>query len=517
MKRFEIALAIIGLVDSISYMVVAPSIVFYILNLGGTKEQYGLILSSFSFASFCVKPFLGWWSDTVSFRIPYVITVLVSILGGVLYSVAACFGEGKTALSMILAGRLLGGVGGANAALGFAYVARAVPPKERTAVTSALTAVRIIGMAAGPGVNAFLKGVDMNLFGVHFDELNSVGLVLVITNAIALIVVLTLLPEPEPYDKQEIADDNVDANGEEAGEEHDEESALASSPWKVAHAIVSDKQVAVPFFTIYIFNANFQVIETALAPAAADALGWGPVETSAVMGTSSIIIFGCVIVVNILSKVGAKDMHLLLAGLLVSSIGYAVICFTWVRNVKVWIFILPILVATGAFAFLGAPNRSLFTAAVDSSPHLSPYGGTMQALLSMSSSVAGFTAPGYVASFFLRQPEDIDITPDNQRELSSWSLLSPSLTLVAFFLVIWAGEPTYLKSPSSEEKDIEMEGVVDENTPASVVADERTSLLKSRTSNKKRSPSVISSAMITSFRAESVKCLGVVAPDELED
>ena len=49
-----VALALIQLVDAISYMVVAPSIIFYVLQVGGTMDQYGLILSSFSFASFKV-------------------------------------------------------------------------------------------------------------------------------------------------------------------------------------------------------------------------------------------------------------------------------------------------------------------------------------------------------------------------------------------------------------------------------------------------------------------------------
>ena len=56
-------LALIGFVDSISYMAVAPSLIFYILQIGGTKEQYGLIMSAFSFASFSGKPVYGIWVD----------------------------------------------------------------------------------------------------------------------------------------------------------------------------------------------------------------------------------------------------------------------------------------------------------------------------------------------------------------------------------------------------------------------------------------------------------------------
>jgi hypothetical protein len=36
--------ALVGLVDAISFMVIAPSLVFYVRNQGGSKEQYGIIL-----------------------------------------------------------------------------------------------------------------------------------------------------------------------------------------------------------------------------------------------------------------------------------------------------------------------------------------------------------------------------------------------------------------------------------------------------------------------------------------
>jgi hypothetical protein len=42
--RLLLPQALVGLVDSISFMIIAPSLVFYVLQQGGTKEQYGIIL-----------------------------------------------------------------------------------------------------------------------------------------------------------------------------------------------------------------------------------------------------------------------------------------------------------------------------------------------------------------------------------------------------------------------------------------------------------------------------------------
>ena len=46
-----LALAALGLVDSISFMIVAPSLAFYVDQLGGTQDAYGFILAVYSFAA----------------------------------------------------------------------------------------------------------------------------------------------------------------------------------------------------------------------------------------------------------------------------------------------------------------------------------------------------------------------------------------------------------------------------------------------------------------------------------
>lgn len=44
----------------------------------------------------------------------------------------------------------------------------------------------------------------------------------------------------------------------------------------------------------------------------------------------------------------------------------------------------PVFLGAWSFPFIGAPTRSLFSAAVDATPELAGFEGTMQALLSVS-------------------------------------------------------------------------------------------------------------------------------------
>lgn len=244
-ERFVLALSIVGLADAISYMVVAPSIIFYVLQLGGTKEQYGVILSAFSFASFCTKPFLGSWCDRSGFRVPYLVSLAVAALGGLLYLLASLF-MGNVAIACMLAGRLLGGVGAASSALGYGYLAKVVPHDEQTKVNSLLSMLRIVGMALGPGVNVFLDKINVNIGTFHLDELNSVGLVLIGMNVLGFLSILLLLEEPA------VKEDDA----KQDGTRHEmEKNSSALSLLRTCCCA----EIFVPILTIFGFNANFQL------------------------------------------------------------------------------------------------------------------------------------------------------------------------------------------------------------------------------------------------------------------
>lgn len=244
-ERFVLALSVVGLVDAISYMVVAPSIIFYVLQLGGTKEQYGVILSAFSFASFCTKPFLGNWCDKSGFRIPYLFSLSIAALGGLLYLLASIF-MGNVAIGIMLAGRLLGGVGAASSALGYAYLAKVVPHDEQTKVNSLLSMLRIVGMAAGPGVNVFLDKINVDIGAFHLDELNSVGLVLIGMNVLGFLSILLLLEEPAVED---------DAKQDNNSRHEIEKNPSALSLLRTCCCA----EILVPILSIFGFNANFQL------------------------------------------------------------------------------------------------------------------------------------------------------------------------------------------------------------------------------------------------------------------
>jgi len=419
-RKCLIALALVGLVDSISFMVVAPSIVFYVLDNGGTKEQYGLIMSIFSFSSFCTKPLVGHFSDVYGFRLLYFATLCISCLGGILYLTASSVTSFP--VTMIFVARLLGGIGAANAALGYAYLAKVVPHGEQTKTNSILSMTRIIGMTVGPALNIFLTGIDVTMFHGHLkvDYMNAAGLVLILSNVLAIMAIAVFLDEPHCDHCIPHKDTNV-------------KDELCSIVRAVCHF-----KILLPMFAIFTMNANFQLVETSLAPAASHALGWTPVEVSFLMGGMSIVIFIMMAVVIFLSAKGVKDIILMMIGCCIAAIGYYMTWYFWQWKTSTFYFILPILIGVSAYPFLAAPTRSVFTRAVDQYGILREHAGSMQALLSMSASVGGFATPGLVAAYILRTPTEVEEAQyPHHRELSKGALFAPILLLIVLVGNIW--------------------------------------------------------------------------------
>ena len=474
-------------------MVVAPSIVFYVLENGGTREQYGIILSAFSFSSFCAKPFVGFLSDQYGFRAPYMVCLFISALGGFVYMIASAF-YGTTAVVLMLLGRLLGGVGAASAALGFAYLAKSVPHQEQTKTNSLLSMTRIIGMTTGPGLNVLLAEIDVEWFGFKLDPLNSVGLILIGANLLALLSIVLLLEEPK--------DDLTAPNYSEVaagGGRVNRLWAIVRSLWCI--------DILVPIFSIFAFNANFQLIETALAPAASHGMGWTPVGVSTILGSVSIIIFINMLIVFYLSARKVRDEHMLLFGSTLSTTGYFSVWYLWRWEAEPWEFVLPIILGVSSFPFLAAPTRSIFTKAVDGIEILDNYQGSMQALLSMFASLAGFTTPGLVAAYILREPEEVEESSDH-RELSPFALVAPCMSA----LMLLGNSLVLIRNIRKEQATLK--------DGEDVTVDESTQLVTDDQKQRRRTTCYRTKRFSTRAevdRRRSTLCMGMVQPSMLDE
>ena len=92
-----------------------------------------------------------------------------------------------------------------------------------------------------------------------------------------------------------------------------------------------------------------------------------------------------------LSAIGVSDTAQVIAGSALFGVGGTLVYFCWTADgAAFWQYVVPVVVTVAGFPLVTSPNRSNFTKAVMGKPALESHQATMQAVLSMTASAAGF-------------------------------------------------------------------------------------------------------------------------------
>lgn len=208
---------------------------------------------------------------------------------------------------------------------------------------------------------------------------------------------------------------------------------------------------------------------------------------------------------------GVSNESLLSCGLVISAIGYSMIYFFWTKPTTTFLFVFPVVLATLCFPFLGSPTRSIFTMVVDSKPNLRHHQGTMQAVMSMVVSTAGFATPGLISAFVLRTPEEVDASSD-KREFTPWALFAPTLSLVVLAGHLYV---QWIKKPLDQQIKKKTDGPAGETTGLLDSLDEDSSVDIPWSRERYQVPDF--DPRTTAARRESLMLMGVIPQITFED
>lgn len=165
--------------DLLGYGVVIPLLPEFARSIGATAAMVGLIVAGYSAMQLAFAPLLGSFSDRYGRRPILLATIALNGLAYVLFGLVE-------SLTLLIASRLLAGIGGANLAVAQAYLSDITPPDGRTKAFGLIGAALGIGFVLGPP----LGGLITAQFGTA-----AVGWVLAGLCAVNLVSAWLLVPE----------------------------------------------------------------------------------------------------------------------------------------------------------------------------------------------------------------------------------------------------------------------------------------------------------------------------------
>ena len=160
-----IILFITAFVDMVGFVIVLPLLPYYATEFGANAFLVGILISSFSVAQLAVAPLWGRASDRYGRRPMILAGLVLSSIAYVIFAFAGSFW-------LLLASRVVQGMGGGTIGVVQAYVADATPPAQRTKSLGWLSAVTSLGAVVGPAFGSILD----QAFGRHAPGLVAAAL-----------------------------------------------------------------------------------------------------------------------------------------------------------------------------------------------------------------------------------------------------------------------------------------------------------------------------------------------------
>jgi MFS family permease len=144
-----LVLFITAFLDMVGLAMVLPLLPYYAMSMGVNAATVGILVSAFSLAQLACAPLWGRFSDRCGRR-PAIVAGLVITAGAYfLFAVA-------DSVALLLASRIVQGVGGGTLGVVQAYVSDATRPEDRTKSLGWLSAVTSLGAVVGPAFGSVL-------------------------------------------------------------------------------------------------------------------------------------------------------------------------------------------------------------------------------------------------------------------------------------------------------------------------------------------------------------------------
>ena len=258
------ALLITVFMDMVGFGIIIPLTPFWAERFGAGPATVTLLFATYSAFGFVFSFLWGWASDRWG-RKPI---LLLSLMGSVLSFLWLGFAE---ALWMLFAARAMGGIFGANIAVGQAYIADVTPEEDRAKGLGLFGAAFGLGFVLGPAIGGILAGPDP-----ANPDFRTPFLAAAAMSFVGVLFGLLFLPEPERRQR--------------SGPRYSIPAQLAGFA-----RVLAMPTVGIPILCFAMMGFAMGGLESTFAIWAERAVGWGPRETGfffAYIGVLLVIVQG---------------------------------------------------------------------------------------------------------------------------------------------------------------------------------------------------------------------------------
>eukprot|EP00040_Diaphanoeca_grandis_P004991 m.30904 g.30904 ORF g.30904 m.30904 type:complete len:561 (-) comp16358_c1_seq1:100-1782(-) len=164
----------------------------YVRSLGGQEIDYGATVAAFSIGQLIGAPFWGMFSTKYSYKLTFVLTILIRMLGNLFYCEMANIPvDWETKKYLMILSRAFVGFGAGSMAVANAYVAGATTLQERLKWMGLIAATGGAGFVVGPLIGSAFSSIPET--STEFIDINFMTAPAFMASALCVINIVLLL------------------------------------------------------------------------------------------------------------------------------------------------------------------------------------------------------------------------------------------------------------------------------------------------------------------------------------